>query len=69
MDAMTIPPKIGMAIGIMMSLPRPDEVKIGNKAIKVVAVVMTAGLILRRPASVVAFRISAMVLGFFFWKF
>ena len=66
---MTIPPKIGMAIGIMMSLPRPDEVKIGNKAIKVVAVVMTAGLILRRPASVVAFRISATVLGFFFWKF
>ena len=66
---MTIPPKIGMAIGIMMSLPRPDEVKIGNKAIKVVAVVITAGLIRRRPASRVAFLIWAMVLGFFFWKF
>ena len=45
-NAMSIPPKLGIAIGIMISLPRPEEVKMGSKARMVVAVVIKQGRIL-----------------------
>ena len=43
-------------MGIIMSEPRPVDVSIGNKAIIVVADVITAGLILRLPASIIVSR-------------
>jgi len=48
---MSIPPKLGIAIGIIISLPRPVEVKMGSKASIVVAVVIKQGRILFCPAS------------------
>jgi hypothetical protein len=60
-----MPPKAGIAIGIMISDPLPVEVKMGTKANKVVAVVIMQGNTLRLPASRTAFRISSTVLGFF----
>jgi len=41
-DATAIPPKVGMAMGIMMSDPRPELVSTGSSARIVVALVMTA---------------------------
>jgi hypothetical protein len=46
-EAMIIPPKAGIAIGIMISAPLPVDVSTGIKAIIVVADVIIAGLILR----------------------
>ena len=55
--SMTIPPKIGMAIGTMISLPFPVEVSIGKRARIVVTVVIKQGL-MRLPAALsVAARI------------
>ena len=56
--AMSIPPKLGIAIGIMISLPLPVLVRMGNKAKRVVAVVIKQGRILRYPASTTLVRIS-----------
>ena len=41
--ASAMPPKVGMAIGTMMSDPRPVLVKTGRSASRVVAVVIIAG--------------------------
>ena len=49
-----IPPKEGIAIGTMMSEPRPVEVRIGIKASMVVAEAIRHGLILRTAPSTVA---------------
>ena len=43
----SMPPKDGMAIGIMTSLPRPTEVRTGINARIVVADVIKHGLTLR----------------------
>ena len=48
--AKSIPPNEGIAMGIIISAPRPVEVKTGIKARMVVATVIKAGLILRLPA-------------------
>ena len=61
-DATTIPPKAGIAIGIMISAPLPVEVRTGNNAMMVVADVITAGFILRFPASTIAFLTSFIVM-------
>ena len=53
-NANAIPPNDGMAIGIMMSEPRPVEVNTGSSAIMVVLTVINAGLILLKPASTTA---------------
>ncbi len=54
-----MPPTLGIAMGIMMSAPRPLDVSTGSRASTVVAVVMRQGLTLRTPAVRVAARISA----------
>ena len=59
MACTSIPPNVGMAIGTMISDPLPVDVKMGNKAISVVAVVMIAGLILSLPACSTASFIPA----------
>ncbi len=59
-----IPPKEGIAIGIMTSDPLPVEVKMGSKANRVVAVVIMQGSTLRFPASRTACLISLTDLGF-----
>jgi hypothetical protein len=61
--SIVIPPKDGMAIGIIISAPRPVAVNTGISARMVVAVVIRHALILRLPASTVASRISTIVLG------
>ena len=66
--ATSMPPKAGMAIGIIISDPLPVDVRIGSKAITVVAEVITAGLILRKPASITASRICGTVLVLFLAK-
>ena len=43
-SSMNMPPKIGIAIGTIRSEPRPVEVITGNKASKVVAVVISITL-------------------------
>ena len=43
MTARIMPPKDGIAIGTMMSAPLPVEVRIGNSASIVVALVIRAG--------------------------
>ena len=45
-NATDIPPKAGIAMGIIISLPLPVDVKIGINAKIVVAVVIKQGLIL-----------------------
>ena len=65
---MTMPPKLGIAIGIMTSLPLPVEVKMGNNASMVVAVVMRQGRIRFSPASMTDALISSVVLGLFLSK-
>ena len=64
----SIPPKAGIAIGIITSEPFPVEVKMGIKASSVVAVVIMQGNTLRFPASSTALRISRTLLGFFLAK-
>ena len=46
MTSMVIPPNEGMAIGTMMSEPRPFDVRMGSRARIVVAVVMRQGLMM-----------------------
>ena len=65
---MSIPPKLGMAMGIIMSLPRPVEVKIGKSANMVVAVVIKHGLIRFSPASTIDALISFLLSGWFLSK-
>ena len=65
---MSIPPKLGIAIGIIMSLPRPAEVNTGNNAKMVVAVVIKHGLILFSPASTIDALISFLFSGIFLSK-
>ena len=48
--ATSIPPNAGIAIGIIMSDPRPFEVSTGNRARTVVAVVMSIGRTRFKPA-------------------
>ena len=52
--ATSIPPNEGIAIGTIMSEPRPVEVKTGISARIVVALVISAGLTLRIAAVTVA---------------
>ena len=65
---MSIPPKLGMAIGIMISLPRPVDVNIGSKARMVVAVVIKQGLIRFEPASIMECPDLFSILWFIFVK-
>ena len=51
---MTIPPNMGMAIGIIISLPFPVDVNTGSKANMVVTVVIKQGRIRLPAASKVA---------------
>lgn len=62
-SAKAIPPKDGIAIGIMISAPRPVDVNTGNNAIMVVETVIKAGRILRNPASTTASRTSFKLVG------
>lgn len=64
-DWINMPPKVGIAIGTMMSAPFPVEVRTGSRAIRVVAVVMAAGRTRLRPAVTTASRMSCLVCGFF----
>ena len=66
MDATIIPPKAGIAIGIIISAPLPVEVSTGNSAIMVVAEVIIAGFILLFPAFITAVRTSSFVVVLFF---
>ena len=66
--ANTIPPKLGIAMGIIISLPRPVLVKTGNSAKIVVAVVIKQGRILFSPASTTEARIDLIVSGSFLLK-
>ena len=52
-----------MAIGNIISAPRPVEVSTGNKAKMVVAVVIIAGFTLRKPPSTTASLICETVAG------
>jgi hypothetical protein len=63
--SIVIPPKDGIAIGTIMSLPRPVDVNTGISASIVVAVVINAALTRRLPPAIVAWRICSMVVGFF----
>lgn len=54
MTSNVIPPKEGMAMGIMMSEPRPVDVRTGINARSVVAVVVKHGRSRCRLASMVA---------------
>ena len=64
----SMPPKDGMAMGTMMSEPRPVEARTGTRARIVVVAVMRHGRTLRKPASIVALRTSDMDFGSFFAK-
>ena len=66
--AISIPPKLGIAIGIIMSDPLPVDVNTGSKANIVVAVVIKQGRILFLPASITDALISFFVLGVFLLK-
>jgi len=56
---MIIPPKLGIAMGIIISAPLPTEVRTGNNAKIVVAVVIKVGLIRILPAINTVFLISS----------
>ena len=58
--SIVIPPNEGIAIGTIISDPRPVEVRTGIRARIVVAVVIRHGLILREPAAITAFRICSL---------
>ena len=62
-SATAIPPKVGIAIGTMMSEPRPVDVSTGSRARIVVAVVMSAARIRSRAPSIVAVRMAWIVSG------
>lgn len=64
----SMPPKLGIAIGSIISAPRPVAVSTGSRARMVVAVVIIAGLTRRRPPSTTAALTSATVVGSFFSK-
>ena len=64
MSSMSMPPKAGMAMGIMMSEPRPVEVRTGSRARMVVAVVMRQARTRRLPAWMMRVWISCFVLMF-----
>ena len=49
-DWISMPPKVGIAIGTIISAPFPVEVRTGSRAIRVVAVVMAAGRTRLSPA-------------------
>ena len=59
----SMPPKVGIDMGTMMSEPLPVEVRIGNSAMSVTEVVMAAGRTRRNPAKTTASLISAFVCG------
>src|SRR3989339_676940 len=61
--ATVIPPKAGIAIGIIISAPRPEDVRIGKRASNVVAVVIRQGRILFTPASKTANLTSWILSG------
>ena len=61
---MTIPPKIGIAIGIIISLPFPVDVNTGNNAKMVVTVVIKQGRILFSAACKEAILILFLSAGF-----
>ena len=54
----SIPPKAGIAIGIIMSAHLPVDVSTGSSAMRVVAVVIAAGRTLFKPAITTASRMS-----------
>ena len=56
MISIIIPPTLGMAIGTMISDPRPVDVSTGMSARIVVAVVIRHGRTRRAPAAIVASR-------------
>ena len=62
-DWISIPPKVGIDMGIIISDPLPVEVSTGRSAISVVAVVITAGRTLFKPAWTTASLISSLVCG------
>ena len=51
MTSTAMPPKLGMAMGIMMSEPRPVEVSTGRSARRVVAVVIRQARTWRFPTA------------------
>jgi len=57
------PPKEGSAMGHIRSAPRPEDVRIGSKASRVVAMVMRHGRILLRPVSTTARLTASTVRG------
>ncbi len=59
-----IPPNEGIAIGTIISDPRPVEVRTGVNARIVVTVVIKQGLILRSAPLIVASLMSLTVWGF-----
>ena len=59
-----MPPNDGMAMGTMMSAPRPVLVSTGSSARMVVALVMTAARMRRWPPSTTALRIASIESGF-----
>ena len=63
---MSIPPKDGIAIGIIISLPLPVDVNTGSKASMVVAVVIKQGRIRFSPASTTDALIPDLSVGLFF---
>ena len=66
--ATNIPPNEGIAMGIMMSDPRPEEVITGSRAINVVADVISAGFIRLVAAAVIVFRNSSTFAGVSFFS-
>jgi hypothetical protein len=63
MVTIAMPPKVGIAMGTMMSEPRPVDVSTGTSARIVVAEVIRQGRTRRSPAAITAARISPMVFG------
>lgn len=61
--ATVIPPKVGIAIGIMISEPLPALVRTGKRASSVVAVVIRQGRTRFNPASNTAALIAAFEVG------
>jgi len=61
--ATIIPPKVGIAMGIMMSAPRPVRVSTGNSARMVVAEVISAGRTRLPAAAITAARTSRRPAG------
>ncbi len=58
-----MPPKVGIAIGIMMSAPLPVDVRTGSRAMMATAAVIMAGRTRFLPATSTASRTSATVWG------